>query len=251
VEREGALHIGQERYSLEGASYGLFHYNPAAPQRYVMVMSSPEARFYESINNGIADLMNDERPFGLVARRLDPPRLIRRIMWTKDWLMPDSARETETLPSFFSENHEAVRDIYYQALCHATGAEFAAYYTGGTGLDLWPMWEPSARWHDLAAEIGQTGTFLVGWVTGADLEKLTLSEKAETGLFANVGEAEILPQVDYRLVLDPRGMWAFVNALGHPLRDAVTVRVNLYDEIRRVAMRPGVGASPAAGQTKQ
>ena len=248
VESNGFLHVGEEKYDLEGASYGLFHYNPEAPDRYVMVMSSSEIEFYTSLNNGIADLMNDGRPFGLVARRLNPPRMIRRIMWNKDWSAPESATEAETLPAPFTEDPDAVRDMYHRAMCHATGADFAAYYTGETKFRSWPLWGSAARWHDLAAEIGQTGTFLVGWVSGADLQGLILAEEFKVGLFPSLDGAEVLPQVDYRLVLDPRRMWAFVNALKHPLRDAVAVRVDLYDAIRRVATRSGLGANSGTRQ---
>ena len=251
VERDGFLHIGQEKYDLKGASYGLFHYNPEAPERLVMVMSSPETDFYRSLNNGIANLMNEERPFGLVAKRLNPSRMIRRIMWNKDWQVPAGATENEPLPAFFTEDPEAVRDIYHQAMCQATGAEFATYYAGGIELGIWPLWEPAARWHDLAAEIGQTGTYLVGWVSGADLRELTLAEEFEVGLFPPFDETEILPQVDYRLVLDPRGMWGFVNALKHPLRDAVAVRVDLFDEVRRIATRARLEANSDTGKTKE
>jgi len=251
AESNGFLHVGEEKYDLVEASYGLFHYNPEAPERYVMVMSSSEIEFYKSLNNGIAELMNDERPLGLVARRLHPPRMIRRIMWNKDWSVPESATEAETLPALFTENPDAVRDMYHQAMCDATGADFAAYYAGETELSFWPLWESAARWHDLAAEIGQTGTFSVGWASGTDLQELTLAEEFKVGLFPPLDKAEILPQADYRLVLDPRRMWAFVNALRHPLRDAVAVRVDLYDAIRRVAARSGLAADPDTRQTKE
>lgn len=251
VESNGFLHVGEEKYDLDGASYGLFHYNPEAPERYVMVMSSPEIEFYRSINNGIANLMGDEHPLGLVAKRLNPPRMIRRIMWNKDWSVPDGANEAETLPAIFTENREAVKDVYLQAMCAATGTEFAVYYTGETGLDYYPLWESAARWHDLAAEIGQTGMFFVGWASGADLQKLTLDKEFKVGLFPPVDETKILPQVDYRLVMDPRMAWAFVNAVGHPMRDTVAVRVDLFDEIHRVAARPRLGANSDTGQTKE
>ena len=158
-------------------------------------------------------------------------------MWSKDWHVPDSVYQEEKLPAFFAENPDAVRDIYHQAMCQATGAEFAAYYAGGTGLDQWPLWESAARWHDLSAEIGQTGTFLVGWASGADLKKLT-AEEFEVGLFPPFDKTVILPHADYRLVLDPRMAKGFVSAAGHPLRDAVSVQIDVSDEIRRVAMRP-------------
>lgn len=240
VESNGFLHVGEEKYDLQGASYGLFHYNPEAPERYVMIMSSSEIAFYQSINNGIADLMGDERPLGLVARRLNPSRMIRRIMWNRDWQVPNSANEGETLPTLFSENPDAVKDLYHQAMCHATGAEFAIYYTGET--NYYSLWESAARWHDLAAEIGQAGTFFVGWASGADLQKLTLAEKDKVGLFPRFDETQILPQADYRLVLDPRMAKGFVTAVGHPIRDAVAVRVDLFDEIRRVAAHSRLGA---------
>ena len=249
VESDGFLHIGEEKYDLEGASYGLFHYNPEAPERYVMVMSSPEIEFYQSINNGIADLMGDERPLGLVARRLNPPRMIRRIMWNKDWQVPESANEAEKLPALFAENPDAVKDMYHQAMCNATGAEFAVYYKGEA--DYYPLWESAARWHDLAAEIGQTGTFFVGWASGADLQKLVLAEEFKAGLFPPFDETKILPQVDYRLVLDPRMARGFVAAVGHPVRDADAVRVDLYDAIRRVATRSWFVANSDTGQTKE
>jgi hypothetical protein len=249
VESNGFLHVGEQKYDLDGASYGLFHYNPEAPERYVMVMSSPEIEFYKSLNNGIADLMNDERPLGLVAKRLNPPRMIRRIMWNKDWSVPDSANEVETLPAFFTDNHDAVRDIYHQAMCTATGAEFAVYYTGES--DHYPLWESAARWHDLAAEIGQTGTFFVGWVSGADLQKLRLDKEFKVGVFPPVDGIKILSQVDYRLVLDPRMAWAFVNAVGHPMRDTVAVRVDLFDEIRRAATRSWLRTNANTDQTKE
>ena len=51
-------------------------------------------------------------------------------MWNKDWQGPASVNEGEKLPALFAENPNAVRDIYHQAMCHATGAEFAAYYAG-------------------------------------------------------------------------------------------------------------------------
>ncbi|MFC1712576.1 hypothetical protein ACFL6S_02845 [Candidatus Poribacteria bacterium] len=246
VERDGFLHVGEEKYDLAGASYGLFHYNPEAPERYVMVMSSPEIEFYKSINNGIADLMNDERPLGLVAKRLNPPRTIRRIMWNKDWSVPDSANETETLPALFTENNDTVRDIYHQAMRAATGADFAAYYKGES--DYYPLWESAARWHDLAAGIGQAGTFFVGWASGADLQKLTF---AKVELFPPVDKTEVLPQIDYRLVMDPRMACGFVRIVGHPMRDAVAVRADLFDAIRRVATHPQLGANSDTGQTKE
>ena len=251
AESNGFLHVGEEKYDLKGASYGLFHYNPEAPERYVMVMSSSEIEFYTSLNNGIADLMNDGRPLGLVARRLNPPRMIRRIMLNKDWSVPDSANEAETLPALFTENQDAVRDMYHQAMCHATGADFAAYYAGETELSLWPLWESAARWHDLAAEIGQTGTFLVGWASGADLQELTLAEEFKVGLFPPVDKTKILPRVDYRLVLDPRMALGFVKAVGHPVRDAVAVRVDLYNAIRRVATRSWLAANSDTSQTNE
>lgn len=245
VEADGFLHIGKEKCDLAGASYGLFHYNPAAPERYVMVMSSPESEFYESLDNGIANLMGDERPLGLVAKRLDSPRMIRRIMWTKDWRVPAGAMEGETLPAFFAQDLEAVKDIYLQALCQATGAEFAAYHKDAAQAGYWPLWESAARWHDLAAEVGQTGTYFVGWASGADLQKLTSAENVSVGLYPPLDQTEILPHVEYRLVLDPRMEWSFVNALRHPVRDAVAVPVDLYDAIRRsAARRPRMVESP-------
>ena len=91
----------------------------------------------------------------------------------------------------------------------------------------------------------------MGWASGADLQKLTLAEEFKVGLFPPFDKTKILPQIEYRLVLDPRMAKGFVNAVGHPIRDAVAVRVDLFDEIRRVAMRPRLGVNSDTGQTKK
>lgn len=66
-----------------------------------------------------------------------------------------------------------------------------------------------------------------------------------------MGKTKILSQVDYRLVMDPRMAWAFVNAIGHPMRDTVAVRVDLFDEIRHAATRSWLGANSDANQTNE
>jgi hypothetical protein len=239
VEKDNFLYLGDEKYDLKRAGYGLFHYNPEAPNRFVLVMSSPEIEFYESINNGIADLMGEERPFGFLALRLNPRRVIRRITWNKDWSVPEEATGAELLPVPFTTDRQAVWNLYHRAMCHAAGAEFTDYWKP----HYYPIWESGARWHDLAAELGQPRTVYVGWASGVDLQKVTQSEtinpEVKLGLYPSLDTVHVDPAEDYRYVTG--GTWAFFDLLKHPLRDAVPVQVDLFGEIHRLVTRPQLG----------
>jgi hypothetical protein len=235
VEKDGSLHLGTDSYDLRGAGYGLFHYNPRAPQRFVWIMSSPEVKFYESINNGIADLMGEERPFGLLALRLNPRRTIRRISWKKDWSVPEGAISGELLPAPFTTDREAVRDLYHQAMCNVAGAKFVDFWKP----HYYPLWEPGARWHDLAAELGQRRILYKGWASGADLQKITRSEtinpEVKLGLFPPIDTLQIDSEEEYRYITG--STWAFFNLLKHPLGDPKPVQVDFFDEIHRLAKK--------------
>jgi len=233
VEADGHLYVGTDTLDMRGAGYGLFHYNPAAPRRFVWIMSSPEIEFYESINNGIADLMGEERPFGLLALRLDPRRTIRRIAWNKDWSIPEEAVSGQLLPPPFTTDREAIRDLYHQALCNAAGAEFVDFWEP----HFYPLWEPGARWHDLAAELGQRRVLYRGWASGADLRKLARSEsinpEVKLGLYPPIDSLRVDPGGAYRYTTG--STWGFFNVLKHPLTDPEPVQVDVFDEIRRLA----------------
>ena len=49
VEEDNVLAIGKDRHDLRGKAYGLFHYNPEAPKRLIMVLSSSELEFYKKV----------------------------------------------------------------------------------------------------------------------------------------------------------------------------------------------------------
>jgi hypothetical protein len=235
VEKDDSLHLGSDSYDLRGAGYGLFHYNPRAPQRFVWIMSSSETEFYASINNGIADLMGEERPFGLLALRLNPRRTIRRISWNKDWSVPEEAISGELLPAPFTTDREAIRDLYHRAMCNVAGAEFVDFWKP----HYYPLWEPGARWHDLAVELGQRRTLYKGWASGADLRKITRSEtinpEVKMGLFPPIDTLQIDSEEEYRYITG--STWPFFNLLKHPLRDPKPVQIDFFDEIHRLAKK--------------
>jgi len=249
VEKDGFLHLGVEKYNLKGAGYGLYHYNPAAPKRFVFVMSSPEIEFYKSMDNGIADLMGEEHPFGLLALRLNPQRIIRRIMWNKYWSVPVEAINGKTLPPPFTTDREVIRDIYNQAMCNASGADFTDYWKP----HYYPVWESRARWHDLAAEIGQPETVYLGWASGEDLQKLSKAESIHAGfkldVYPSLDTVQVDPKKDYKFVT--RRSKVFGNLLKHPLHDPVPVRLDLFNEIHRTAERSGKEKTPNKNETKK
>lgn len=233
VERDNSLQMLGEKYDLKGAGYGLYYYNPQAPKRFVFVISSPEAAFYRTLNNGVADLLGDERPLGLIALRVDSGRIIRRVMWNRDWALPQDAMSQERLPEPFTTDREAMRKLHLRATCDAAGADFTDYWKP----NYEPTWEPSARWHDLAAHIGPPRMVYVGLASGEDLLKLSNAQEikpdVKVGVYPSPQARPVAQQQQYRFVTG--NAWAFVNALNHPLGDVNVVRTNVYEQIRRAA----------------
>ncbi|HIJ72686.1 MAG TPA: hypothetical protein HPP83_01160 [Candidatus Hydrogenedentes bacterium] len=242
VEDEGSLHVGPENYELDGRGYGLFHYNPDAPQRLIMVMSSPELDFYKSVLNGIATRMGDERPLGLVLIDANSRRKIRQVMWDKDWQVCTEAFADEHLPSVFGKDVASCTELHHLAMRKAAGTEYTVFWQGNLSIQeqeyMWAL--GSARWHDLRADVGQARTVLKGWATGADLAdllKLVTNVDGRVGVSPPIDETSVLPEADYRIAMDPILAKWFVQATGHPVRGANAIRVNLFEETRRVWCR--------------
>jgi len=200
------------------------------------------------MNNGIADLMGDEHPFGILDLRLNPRRIIRRIAWNKDWSVPVEATNGIALPAPFTTNREAVRDLYHQAMCNAAGADFTDYWKP----HFYPVWESRARWHDLAAEIGQPETLYVGWASGEDLQKLSEAESInpefKLGIYPSLDTVKVDPKKDYRFVT--RRSKAFANFLKHPLRDPIPVRLDIFNEILRIGKQSKHGENTNGAKNK-
>jgi predicted esterase len=239
VEESGLLRVGPEQYELKGNGYGLFHYNPEAPQRLIMVMSSPEAEFYRSVTNGIADRMGDERPLGLVVMQLSPLLTVRQIMWDKDWRAPKEAFTAPRLPEAFAAKGSSVQHLYHRAMRSLTGAEFTVYWRGNEEeADRSGRWDVSrAPWSDLATDMGQARTLLVGSASGADLLALARADTVKVGVDPGVDDTTIVPGDRYRICMDPRLAWAFVRATGHGVGDSAAVRVDLFPEVQRLVIQ--------------
>jgi len=252
VEEGRYLCIGPERYELQGKGYGLFHYNPGAPERLIMVMSSPAPEFYASFSNGVADRMGDERPLGLVLVQLDPQRSVRHIAWDHAWQVPDGAFHDQRLPGLFAAEDSAALVVFSRAMRDATGTDFALTGTDSAVFQqAWPLpgkWDTEhARWHDLKAAMPQRQVLLVGKTSGVELRAL-LQSKADGDhfRFRVLGNPELLSRVvserpdeamEYTICLDPRMMKYYYINTGKNLMDGRAVRVDLFEAVRRVARR--------------
>jgi len=258
AEADGVLTIGQEAYPLTGKGYGLYYYNPEAPKRLIVVMSSPEAgKFYDTDNfscesasfscniftnvpcssNGIIDRMADERPFGLVLNELDPPRLVRRIMWDKDWRPARGAFDDARLPEAFAV-YGPLADLMHRATCKATGADFAAYWTEGLRREK-PLWDiRHARWHDLQAELGPPAPLYTSLIAGSQLVAALQAFRAKQvpiAVWPPTSPGEINPDATYKICMGAKLIHCFVGAPARNLENVEFVRVDLYQHMRRLA----------------
>ena len=234
AETSDSLRFNNASHALADVAYGLYYYNPLAPKRFILVMSSANAAFYESLNNGIADLMHEERPFGLTILRLEQKRHIRKVMWNKDWSVPESALSGQLLPPVFSTDSATVRELHLKAFLGATGADYVSYWKPNYNA----VWEQGARWHDIEAEMGQSIDVKIGLVSGADVEKLCGSLKpglANLGTYPLFDSTATARSLDYRYATSNAKF--FQNIVKHPLRNPVYRRIpamTLVNEMKKL-----------------
>ena len=237
AEKDGVLTVGSEPYDLKGKVYGLFHYNPQAPKRLILLISSTEAAgFSRDATRDIVSRIADERPFGLILNEFAPMRKVRRIMWDKNWQPAAGAFDEERLPGVFA-TRQAACPAEYGALCQATGSDLAIYRDRGKDDD--PVWDvASARWHDLRADIIPSLDFYTTILTGVQLaaakerfsdEKVRLAAWPPEKLDGLRGDAE------YKVCMYPWQVKRLANALKTNLPNIDSVRVDLYGQIRRSA----------------
>ena len=248
VEQKGTLTVAGEKYDLKGKAYGLFYYNPEAPKRLIMVMSSTEASFFKNVTNGITDRVAEDLPLGLTLRQVEPAMLVREVAWDNDWRVPAEACGDDMLPAELVSTPAAMGSTVMKAMCSATGADFAMYWNET------PMtpWDPShARWYDLKSAIGQPQTLFTSVATGADIRRLlqaTRVGKTHVGFYPVVKEDELIDDAEYRLCMDPRMACDYVGILKRNLDRGAAVRVDLYGEVRRTApVRQENGHAGAGG----
>jgi pimeloyl-ACP methyl ester carboxylesterase len=237
TETNGVLKISGEKYSLKGRGYGLFHYNPEAPERLVLVLSAPEAGpFYKRFENGAANRISYERPYGLVLNDMSPRRSVRRISWGKDWCPTKEAFVAERLPADFARAGTA-HELEIKAVLKATGSDLIFHFPPRKTKD--PAWDVThARWHDLANEMVAPKDVYVSVISGKELIAVrdALTEKKESfSLWPPRHAKRILPGGTYKVCMYPRGLWwGYVAKLKKNLPNIGWVQVDRYAEMRRM-----------------
>lgn len=241
TEKDGELLVGTESYALGGRAYGLHYYNPEAPERLVMVLSSDELAFYEQLHNGVAERSQDELPVGLHLLDVGERQWVRQIAWGEDWQMQRAAAEAPLLPEALADT-AAVRKLHLEAQRRAVGADFVLYWKGGPPM----TWDPStARWSDLAASANRCMVLFDARATGTQLLQAPLSDKVKLGVYPEPDPEALVSEAEYRVAADPRLAKAFLEGSGTNLTAPRAVRVDLYEEMWRWAAVGG-GMSQAA-----
>jgi len=239
VEKDKALVIGEETYPLQGRGYALLHYNPRAPRRLMLVLSSHEPAFF---GDKIAELMmeraGEDRPFGLLLMGLDDTRWVRQIVWDKQWKIPAAALESKHLPKEFSDTRGQLTAVV-QAFRHSTDADYCVYFTDEKLFPgYWPWDVKHARWSDLRSELDQDMAVYVGLVQGADLMQLLRKHTPDTpclALWPEVSVEDLNPKKLYKVSMDPRLARSFYEATATHPRAVEVKRIDVYAEVIRTS----------------
>ncbi|MCL2701675.1 MAG: hypothetical protein FWE88_08280 [Phycisphaerae bacterium] len=237
VEEDKTLIIGTEKYPLQGRGYALLHYNPQAPQRLMLVLSSHESAFFnDNMANVIWERAGDDRPFGLLLMDLADIRWVRQIAWDKQWKIPANALESEHLPKEFSTTRGQLIAVL-QAFRRSTGADYCCYFTDEKLFPGYLPWDVNhARWSDLRSELDQDMAVYVGMVQGADLTQLLkkhMSGTSRLALWPEVSVEDLDPKKLYKVSMDPRLAKSFYDTTATHLRHVEVKRIDVYTEVIR------------------
>jgi len=237
VERKDSVTLGPESYSLAGKAYLLVHYSPKAAQRLLAVFSSPHVdAFGEKAWHMLAGHIADERPLGFYLFDLEQGRKVRRVMWNKTWKPAEGAFSRERLPSSLA-TLGGVRQLRAAALRRMTGADHALLWDWREAAPDAPQWDvTTARWHDLQADTGAPCETWVSVFSGEEL-RARLAEAKDSPrirLLPPVLPGKLNPAARYRLCGD---LVPFARETGKPLPNVKRVRIDVYEEMKRLAER--------------
>ena len=237
VEKSGELSIGGETYSLDGKGYALLHYNPEAPKRLICVLSSPEAEFFDCRGNDLLKHMDEELPFGLGINEVASKRIVRSIMWGKDWKILPDAFECDRLGKAFATAGPA-RRLKLAAVKELAAADFTVSIERDAVDDDAPLWDVSkARWHDLKAEMGPPRMTFIAEVGGRWLlDVLVLADKSTSPrlfVYPEPNTDKISPDARYRVAIEPDALSAVTKIKSSNLKGISASRLDLYACVRR------------------
>jgi len=192
---------------------------------------------------------SSDAPFGLAIRSIDSQDTIRRIVWDKDWRIPADALDGPSLPrNLTTAKGYGLRRL--AAMKQVTAADVAI----GEGWDdAKPdavVWDAAhAKWHDLRASLGETEDVYVATFTGQQLQDVVKSLQAKPAteppgprgrggrphLLPELTADQIVPEATYRVAFSRGAGGSVLRSLAPLLTDARAVRVDFYEELRRVA----------------
>jgi len=171
-EDERVILDGKLRFVMKGRGYGLFCYNPLAPQRLVYVLSSPSPKFYSLDVSPVPEALDEDNTIDFALVDVKPRRFVRCIAWGGDWKPAKRFFSSSQLPYAFSKDGYEW-DLISDSMLRAADADFA----------LCPLFSKE--------EAAKPSNIDVGNMTWADYENL-ISAHHEVILAAEVSGDALL-----------------------------------------------------------
>lgn len=218
-EKDGALQIGNERYDLAGRSYALFYYNPEAPGRFVLVLSTPDVRSWPAALDRFLNAINPNAPLGLCLVDNDSGGVVRWVAWDKTWQIPANLSAGKQLPKAF-RTRESYLNLERQAIRKALGADLL-FVQKDTPPPAIFMDTTRACWSDYLAitsvpppafvsPLTGSSPIFVSLLTGAaitDIAKAMTAKKTDVEVWPAESLAGLRPEATYRVAFRPGVAW--------------------------------------------